>query len=218
MQGTERIIFDFKNFNINNFIVEQAETIYIDLAEVDNNRFYKLIPEAGDDLISVYEKYKLTNYNPKMIFDDTDVMKKYTGIIGFDLGILKQLNKESDSFVQWVRWVNDGGVLIIPKKQPYIQILTYFILNRLIFNDNPEYGLVVLSSLWNYYFKSIPGNKAARLYYEWCFEYWELYCKESICYEKYSKLFVVNIIVNNPVKKEISLDYYTIDITKLKTH
>ena len=213
----EIIDLDLENFDFEKCCKKydgDKTDVYQTFAKINIYRFHDIYDDVLDRFTDVSDNYPV-EYDPKYNFMATSVMNEINGLIGKDLATLSSLLSESEGFLQWLAWIEHGKI-IIPKNMPYIQIMFHFAFNRMIFADEPEKCLVVMSEIWNYYFASAEkADDSSNLLLEWIKDYWMVYCPE-IEYETFKRLLRHNVIFENENNITYAKEHYMVDISGLK--
>ena len=217
IEPCKMINLDFENFDFKKCCTKydgDKVKIYQSFVKTDISRFYDIYNNILDQFTDLSKK-KRAQYDPKYNFTTTSVMHEINGLIGKDLLILPSLLLENESFFQWLVWIEHGRI-VIPKNMPYIQVMFHFAFNRLIFADEPEKCLVVMSEIWNYYFEfSEKVDDSSNLMLEWIKDYWMVYCP-GVEYEMFKRLFRYNVIFENENNTICANERYMVDMSALK--
>ena len=99
---------------------------------------------------------------------------------------LKQISDDSRGFSLWVDLIKKG-IIIFPDESTSALVLMHLMGNRDIIQDK-EWGLVVLSKLWNHYYPNFQREEVLM----WIRDYWITYCPD-ISYDEFKKLFIYQI-------------------------
>ena len=178
-------------------------------------KYYDIYYELQDLIYEISEKVKQEKYNPAWNYKKTEVMHNIKGLTGKDIRALRNIVKNGDDFYQWIAWIEQGK-FIIPKNEPYVQVLFHLAVNRVLFKDNPDKCLVILSKICNYYYDlSNKFDKSAAFMFEWLKDFWLIYCP-NISYVEFKKLLKVNVIFDGQYKTIDSQDYYKIHINEMR--
>ena len=209
--------FDFENFCVEDYYVRNLDNkkcVPYTYTEVNTERFYKIMNSIQNDFKQLACAFRRMEYSDSFDFEESKVNSSSKGLYGRDIGIIKELAIDGDDFLQWLKWI-EKGKLYYSKNLPYVEVLFFFVINGLIFSDEPIKALVLLCNIWNHYFDPDFREPASRLYLEWIICYWEFMCSDCIDYNSFSMLLVVQPEFEKRVEISIPSEHYTIDISKM---
>lgn len=215
--STGIIEIDINNFDIRDYLLNDdiKETVVLSHPTLNLTKYYDIYYELQDLIYEISEKVKQEKYNPAWNYKKTEVMHNIKGLTGKDIRALRNIVKNGDDFYQWIAWIEQGK-FIIPKNEPYVQVLFHLAVNRVLFKDNPDKCLVILSKICNYYYDlSNKFDKSAAFMFEWLKDFWLIYCP-NISYVEFKKLLKVNVIFDGQYKTIDSQDYYKIHINEMR--
>ena len=207
---------DFDEFDLTYYCNKYPkEERYIQTSlKINLYRFRDAFDDLVDSFIELADNYPI-DYNPKYDFTTTPLMKDINGLQGRDLTVLKKTISDNESFLQWLVWLENGRI-VLPKNIPYIQLMYYFSINRIIFEDTPQKCLVVMCEIWNCIYDSVKKiDDAANLMLEWIKDYWIVYCAD-VSYEDFKNLFRYDIVFENENCAIYAKEHYLVDITTMK--